>query len=428
MLIIGFAEGANPARGGLGLVGVPSILGGLASRGHHVALVAGGGCTPGRERFLVTTVEEALSRKEGAGSFGVVTFKTAGAWAFAPAMLWRLNRHVRRADFVSLHSLYSFPVFAGYLLARFHGVPYGLWPHGVLAPVQRKVSARKKRIYDLLIGRSILNRAAVLFFSAAGERDQAMSLRLNTRSVIIPDGMDLSEFAVLPPRGRFRDRYLARHQGPLVISIGRLNVKKGLDLLIDAMTEVIGRCPNARLAIIGPPHPPSFTQRVMNWLRKNNIESNTVVAGRLDPMEKLEALADADVFVSSSEAENFGFSVFEAMACRVPVVVSDTLDYAREIAQAGAGFATPRNRESFADAIVQFLDDPALRRETGLKGMLLAKCYSIENTGLKIEQTINNILNHRPVSPDAPAPVSCGDLPSASRNPAQATPPSSKLT
>jgi glycosyltransferase involved in cell wall biosynthesis len=427
MLIIGFAEGAIPARGGLGLVGLTSILSGLAARGHHVALIQCGGCTPGRERFLAATVDEALSRREGAGSFGVVTFKAARAWAFAPAMLWRLNRHVRRADFVSLHSLYSFPVFAGYLLARFHGIPYGLWPHGVLAAVQRKVSARKKRIYDSLIARPILNRAAVLFFSAAGERDEALSLGLNTPSVIIPDGMDLRDFATLPPRGRFRARYLARHQGPLVVSIGRLNAKKGLDLLIDAMTEVMGRRPNTRLAIVGPPDPPHFAQRVMNWLRTKNIESNTVVTGPLDPTEKLEALADADVFVSSSEAENFGFSVFEAMASRIPVVVSDTLDYAREIAQAGAGFAKPRNRESFADAIVRFLDDPVLRGETGLKGSLLAKRYSMENTGLKIERTVNNILNHRPLSSDAPDPVGCGDVISASRNPAQATAPNSKL-
>jgi len=427
MLIIGFSEGALPEKGGLGLVGLTSILGGLASRGHRVALIQGGACTPGRERFLAATVDEALSRKEGNGSFGVVTFKVARAWAFAPAMLWRLNRHVRRADFVSLHSLYSFPVFAGYLLARFHGIPYGLWPHGVLAAVQRKVSARKKRIYDWLIGRPILNHATVLFFSAAGERDDALSFGLNTPSVIIPDGMDLRDFTALPPRGRFRARYLAKHQGPLVVSIGRLNAKKGLDLLIDAMTEVIGRRPNTRLAIVGPPDPPHFTQRVMNWIKKNNIESNTVVTGPLDPTEKLEALADADVFVSSSEAENFGFSVFEAMASRVPVVVSDTLDYAREIAQAGAGFAQPRNRESFADAIVRFLDDPVLRGETGLKGSLLATRYSMENTGLKIERTINNILNHRPVSSDAPDPVDCGDVMSASRNPAQATTPNLKL-
>jgi glycosyltransferase involved in cell wall biosynthesis len=406
MLILGFAEGANPAKGGLGLVGVSTILGGLAARGHQVLLITCGSCTPGREKFLAASVDEALARKEGSGSFGVVAFKAARAWAFAPAMLCRVNRHVRGADFVSLHSLYSFPVLAGYLLARLHGVPYGLWPHGVLAAVQRRVSARKKRIYDALIARSILNHASVLFFSAAGEREESRSLKLNMPSVIIPDGVDLTEFSTLPSRGQFRARFLSGHTGPLVVCIGRLNVKKGLDLLIDAMARVVNRRPDARLAIIGPPDPAAFRERVMNWVRGNQMESSTVVTGAIGPAEKLEALADADVFVSASEVENFGFAVFEAMASRIPVVVSDTLDYAGEIAQADAGFAVPRDPDNFAAAIVHLLDYPALRTEKGLKGMHLAKAYSSDRTGVKIERTINDILAHRPLPRDLTDPVS----------------------
>jgi glycosyltransferase involved in cell wall biosynthesis len=409
MQIIGFMEGTNPTRGGLGLVGVPSILGSVAARGHQVALAACGGVTPGRENFLTASVDEALSRKHGLGSFGVVTFKAARIWAFCPALLWRLNRHVRRANFVSLHSLYSFPVFAGYLLARLHGVPYGLWPHGVLAGVQRRVSAGKKRWYNALIARSILKNAAVLFFSAEGERDESMNLKLNTPSVIIPDGIDLTEFAALPARGCFRSKYLSGYKGPLVVSIGRLNAKKGLDLLIEAMALVVARRPDVRLAIVGPPDPPQFLERVLGWLKKHGLESSVFVTGPVGPAGKLEALADADVFVSASEAENFGFSVFEAMASRVPVVVSDTLDYAGEIARAKAGLAVRRNRESFAGAIVQLLDNSVLRIETGLNGIRLAKVYSVEQTGLKIERTIDNIVKKRSGSSGALDPIGCAD-------------------
>jgi len=400
MFIIGFAEGTNPARGGLGLVGVSTILGSVAARGHQVALVSCGGITPGREGFLSSSMEAALSRQYGSGSFGVVTFKAARSWAFSPMLLWRLNRHVRKADFVSLHSLYSFPVFAGYLLARVHGVPYGLWPHGVLAAVQRRVSARKKRLYDALIARPILNRAAVLFFSAEGERCETVDLRLRTPSVIIPDGIDASEFADLPSHGAFRDRYLDGHKGPLIMSIGRLNAKKGLDLLIEAMAGVVSERPDTRLAIIGPPDPPRFIERVKSWLKDHNLESRTVLTGPIEPAEKLQALADADVLVSASEAENFGFSVFEAMASGVPVVVSDTLDYAREIAASGAGMAVPRDPTSFAGAIIQLLDDSALRAETGLKGIRLAKGYSTENTGFRIERTIKAVLDRLPLTGD----------------------------
>jgi glycosyltransferase involved in cell wall biosynthesis len=404
MRIIGFMEGTNPSRGGLGLVGVATILGGVASRGHSVALIACGGCTPGQEKYVTASVDAALDRQQGTGSFGIVTFKAARLWAFSPVMLWRLSRHVRNADFISLHSLYSFPVLAGYLLARFHGVPYGLWPHGALAAVQRRISIRKKRIYEALVVKRILRHASVLFFSASGERAEGSDLAPETPSVIIPDGIDLAEFSNLPRRGLFRDRYLSGHEGPLVVCIGRLNAKKGLDLLIEAMSEVLKRRPDARLAIVGPADPPAFRDNVMSWIRERRLEPAIFLTGAVEPAEKLGALADADVFVSASEAENFGFAVFEAMASRLPVVVSDTLDYAEEINRYDAGFAVRREPKSFAEGIVRLLNDPDLRLEKGLNGLQLANAYSWERTGSKIERTIHSILDRRPLPMDLAQP------------------------
>lgn len=400
MTVIGFMEGTHPSKGGLGLVGVPTILRGLAGRGHRVALVTSGGCTPGREHFLTGGLEEALKRGEGAGNFGMVTFKSVGAWGFSPRMLWKTSRYVRNSDFVSLHSLYSFPVLVGYLLAKLHGVPYGLWPHGVLANVQRRVSARRKRIYDALIGRSILRDADVLFFSATGERIDSTAVGLISPSVIIPDGIDLSEFTMLPPRGGFRNKYLRGYQGPLVISVGRLNSKKGLDLLIESMAKVMKHRSDVRLAIIGPPDPVDYLERVMCRVRDCQIESSTVVTGAIDPREKLEAVVDADLFVSASEAENFGFSIFEAMACEKAVVVSDTIDYASEISRSGAGFAVQRDVMSFASSIVKLLADHNLREAMGKHGRQLAGRYSWVSTGAKLERAIRSVLDRRPLPSD----------------------------
>ena len=109
---------------------------------------------------------------------------------------------MRASDFVTLHSIYSFPVLAGYCLARFYRKPYAIWPHGVLAPFQREVSKKKKWLYDRLIARQILNHASVVFFSAAGEREEAASLGLRAPSVVVPDAIEAAEFASLPARGR----------------------------------------------------------------------------------------------------------------------------------------------------------------------------------------------------------------------------------
>jgi glycosyltransferase involved in cell wall biosynthesis len=367
-----------------------------------------GPISPGREKFLVPDVKSALQRAEGAGTFGVVCFRpwnfltsrTWETWSFAPGLLWQTYKHFRTVDCISLHSLYSFPVLVGYLLARLHRKPYGLWPHGVLAPFQRGVSPRKKWLYDNLVAKRMLNNASVLFFTASGEYEEAAGLRLRAPVAIVPEGMDASEFLSLPPKGQFRRQVFPGQDIELVVFLARLNAKKGLDLLIRAMAKVISRRPRARLAIVGPPDPPAFERKVSDWIRECGIDGHVVVTGLVSQEKKGEVMADADVFALPSQAENFGYSVFEAMASRVPVVVSDTINYAGEISLAGAGIAVPRNPECLADAIISLLADPDLRHRMGLKGLELARKFDWAKTGLSVERVFDCILNRRGVPSD----------------------------
>jgi glycosyltransferase involved in cell wall biosynthesis len=288
----------------------------------------------------------------------------------------------------------------GYALARLHGKPYFVWLHGVLATFQRQVSPGKKWLYGRLLVRRILKHASVIFFTARGECEQARPLGLLAPKAVVPTGFIAEEFAHLPPRGAFRARYLDGFDGPLVLYLGRLNAKKGLDLLASAMFQVIGRRPDVRLVIAGPPDPACFEQRVRRWIAENRIQSSTTLIGPIGPAEKLQAMADADVLIMPSYAENFGFSVFEAMASGVPVVVSETLDYAEEIGNRGAGFSVARNAADFADAAVRLIDDPVLRRRMGWNGVELANSYSWRNTGGRVERVLKALLAGQPIPPD----------------------------
>jgi glycosyltransferase involved in cell wall biosynthesis len=392
--IVGFVEGAR--RGSPGLVGVPMILMNTAAHGHNVVLLMGGPPSLGSEKFIVPDSESALARKERDGTFGVVNLKAWSGWSFCPAMLWRFSRLVREADVVTLHSLYSFPVLVGYLLARLHRKPYAIWPHGVLATFQRTVSARKKWVYNTLFSNRILQNASVILYCAEGERKEAESLQLRAPSVLVPDGFDPDEFAVLPRRGLFRDRFFKGHTGPLVLFLARLNAKKGVDLLIKAMQRVIVERPDVQLAIVGPPDPPSFAKQVQEWIKDSGIENYVVVTGPADAQMRLEAFADADVYVLPSHAENFGFSIFEAMACGIPVAVSETLNFAADFVQGGAGYAVPRSPEDFSAAILKLVNEPSLRQVMGSRGRMLVRNYSREETGAKVAKTLESILEGHP--------------------------------
>jgi glycosyltransferase involved in cell wall biosynthesis len=401
MKVFSFVEGANPRKGGLGLVGVPWIAKSLAERGHQVILNLAGHPNPGTEHLVQPDVRSALKCKMGLGNYGIVSFPcVTQKWAFSPAMLRTLLLHMRDVDFITLHSLYSFPVLTGYLLARWFHKPYGLWPHGVLAPIQRKINPGRKQIYDGFIAGAITNNASVLFYSASGERAETCSLHFKPPSVIVPHGLDVQGFKNLPPRGQFRSRYLPGHSGLLVLFLSRINMKKGLDILVRAFALVTKRVPNARLAIVGSSDPPKFGDQVASWIKESGISDYVVMPGLLVGEQKIQAFADADVFVLPSHAENFGFAVFEAMACRVPVVISDTLDYASEVKSHQAGMSVPRDPEAFADAIVRVLTDRDLRRRLGQNGFDLAQTYSWDATGERVERTIECILRGEPLPPD----------------------------
>ncbi|MDP2854663.1 MAG: glycosyltransferase, partial [Smithellaceae bacterium] len=269
----------------------------------------------------------------------------------------------------------------GYLLAKWFHKPYCTWLHGVLAPIQRQISPVKKKIYGWLIARAILNDASVIVFTSQGEREETRCLHLKSPSVVIPHGFDAQEFDNLPHRGEFRSRHLAGHSGPLVLFLSRINQKKGLDILARAFGLVLERLPNARLAIVGRSDPPQFEDQVMSWIKESGISDYVVLPGLMVGEEKRRVFADADVFVLPSHAENFGFVIFEAMACRIPVVISDTLDYAKEVETHQAGISVPRDPQAFADAIVRILTDKDLHQKLGQNGFNLARTYSWDTTG-----------------------------------------------
>jgi glycosyltransferase involved in cell wall biosynthesis len=85
--------------------------------------------------------------------------------------------------------------------------------------------------------------------------------------------------------------------------------------------------------------------------------------GMLRGHERVEALADADLFALPSEHVNFGIVVVEALACGVPVVVSEGVAIADEIASAGVGGVVPvGDVDKLAAAMAQWLQDTDARR------------------------------------------------------------------
>jgi glycosyltransferase involved in cell wall biosynthesis len=152
----------------------------------------------------------------------------------------------------------------------------------------------------------------------------------------------------------------------LVGSVGRLESRKGHDLLIRAMPFIAQRFPQTMLLIAG--HNPWGYGRVLESLvTQLGMERHVRFLGfHNDVASFLHAI---DVFALASRSEGFGQVVIEAMAAGKPVVVSRTPPLTEIVVDGETGFwAEPEDPGSFAEKILWLLSHPEEARAMGHRG------------------------------------------------------------
>jgi glycosyltransferase involved in cell wall biosynthesis len=307
------------------------------------------------------------------------------------AILWRETRNF---NVIHIHGIYRFPQSFAAWCARRHGVPYIIQPHGSLDPYlyHQKRHQWLKRIYEHLVDMPNLRCASAIHYTTAEERELTRFLNIADRGVVIPNGLELSRFEKLPNVGEFRERWGIPGNVPLILFLGRINFKKGLDLLIPAFARTYKEWPRAHLVIAGPDNE-GYGQKVRGWIRKHGIKSRVTFTGMLKREETVSAYVDADLFVLPSYTENFGMTVVEAMACGCPVVISDRVNIWREVNQASAGLVTQCDVEYVAKAMLKLLGDDELRKSMGRAGRALVReKYDWKQISLELIRLYENLV------------------------------------
>ena len=290
-------------------------------------------------------------------------------WGTSPPMARALRDAIPRADVVHLHSLYLFHCRAAGRACSRSGVPYVVQPHGALDPYLFRRHRLRKRLMEVWFQDAVTRGAGAIQFTTEEEMRLARPYIFGTRGVVAPIGLGLDEYDTAALRGRFRAAHPRVGDRPVVLFLGRLNFKKGIDILVRAFSEAIRAVPEAHLVIAGPDG--GLRARTEAWIGSHGLRERSTLLDMVTGPEKLALLADADLFVLPSWSENFGIAVIEAMACSLPVVVSDRVNLWREVAGAGAGWVVPPEPGATRDAIVEALFDPVRAREKGARGRAL---------------------------------------------------------
>jgi glycosyltransferase involved in cell wall biosynthesis len=299
------------------------------------------------------------------------------------AMASALHKNIPRFQLVHINSLYQFPSSIAAYYCRKYQIPYILRPHGTLDPYLYRRHPLRKRLYEALIERRNLATAAAVQFTTAEEMKLASSFNLRFRGIVIPHGVEID---TLPPACTTLATSLwpELNEKRVVLFLGRINFKKGLDILVAAFGRVLRQRRDTHLVLAGP-DTNGYEARVRRWLAEEQATHNVTFTGMVERERKISLLNRADLFVLPSYTENFGIAVVEAMAAGLPVLVSNRVNLWPEIQNAGAGIVINPDVGELTTALLTLLDHPSHAMEMGARGRLLAlERFSWESVGERL--------------------------------------------
>jgi glycosyltransferase involved in cell wall biosynthesis len=295
-------------------------------------------------------------------------------------------------DIVHVTGVWTYPAWVATRAAYRVGKPYIVSPRGMLMPWELQHKGWKKRPFFQLSEYPRLKRSAGIHCTAPGEMRAMTDLGLGKLSFLIPNALDLEVFQKMPERGAFRERLGISPAGVLLLFVGRLHPKKGIDLTLQTFERLAGNHPHLHLALIGPDEN-HYASSIPIWAQQRGLAGRVHLTGQLDGDRRLSAYADADLLLLLSESENFGMSVAEAMASSIPVVVTQGVGISSWIADGAEGLVVPHDLDSAAAAVESLVLDPTVRTSMGTKGRrLVEREFSPDEVGGRMVQVYDKLL------------------------------------
>lgn len=291
----------------------------------------------------------------------------------SPALVPILKREIKDFDIVHINGYRNFIALVAGYIARLNGKPYIVQAHGTLPPMLKKI--KFKQLFDIFGGTKMLRNASALIATSEREANQYKRFGVDPNKIfVIYNGLDIKEFVHLPARGHLRDM-LGIKDEQLVLFLGRINKKKGLEYLLPAFAK-LRRKIDAWLWIVGPDD--GYRDATERLIAQYRVGDRVRFLGLMRGEQKLSAFVDADVLVCPSYDENFGLVPMEALLCGTPVIVSEEVGCKELIKRYDVGEIVPYGDvEAILNKLEHIFANPDAARAKVLRG----KEYILQNLG-----------------------------------------------
>ncbi|MHA1199495.1 MAG: glycosyltransferase family 4 protein [Candidatus Heimdallarchaeaceae archaeon] len=192
---------------------------------------------------------------------------------------------------------------------------------------------------------------------------------------IVPNGVDVTQYT------KDENKVYEKSDDEFVLGfLGRMMIRKGSELLAPILKKVTEANPKVKLLFAGDDlnQRKSFAKTLKNY----GLTESVVDLGYIDDNKKNSFFSSVDLFLLPSNYEGMNLTLLEALSCQTPILASPeavTFEHDNTI------FTSQRNVNSFANKIVELIDNKQLLSSSAKKSRGIAEKYSWDNTA---EQTL----------------------------------------
>jgi glycosyltransferase involved in cell wall biosynthesis len=347
----------DPRYGGLSAV-VPQLCSSVARTGKYTMELAAF-CAPD-ELFADSSDPEVIQS----------TWPTSRTrWWRDSELRDRFERHARKADGLHIHGIWEQSTAIAAQTARKMKTPYIVSAHGMLETWALQNKKLKKQIYSALIERTNLQSAFCVHALTNAEAQDYQRYGVKKPIAVIPNGVNIPDS--VDPKS-FLNRYPNLEGKRVILFMGRIHFKKGLDILVKSWAGLAKEFPDAHLVLAGPDFE-NTRASIEKLVYENRIESQVLFTGMLRNEIKWSALAHAECFVLPSYSEGLSVSVLEAMGVGLPVILTHQCNLP-EVAEIGAGWLITSESGAITSSLRELLlNSPTENATVGSRGCQLVR-------------------------------------------------------
>ena len=352
----------------------------------------------GAEVTILTPISEGQKLYAIPAGAKVITCKRhwfSKFWAeFSPELYTWIKAHGNEYDIIHIHGVWHFAGVAPYLA----GIKTAkcITTHGLLDRWTIGKGYWKKYLFGLLFQKKILRNTELMQINNTDEQDDLKRfLGFEHPNVkIIPNGMNLEDFSKLPVKGIFRDKFQIPDDKKIILFMSRINLKKGLDLLLPAFKEVASQRSDCLLILAGSDD--GYLTETQRFIKEKFLEKSVRLVGMLTGNDKLAALSDADIFVLPSHSEGFSIATLEALISGVPSLLSDRVGFGEAIRETNAAHLVELTQKSITEGLIKMLDDETYCKTLSKNGIALVKnSYDIKLVAKQLYEAFEKVIKSK---------------------------------